>query len=387
MFMEMIEQRNPALLAAATTLHRQGAIGPDTWVIDRDAVVANARALAAQCQRYGIAAWFITKQIGRCPALISAVAQYLPVATAVDVREAVTVKNCGVRLGNVGHLVQIPRRQLPQLIDADHVTVYDQANLAAVAAAASKQQVTAAVLLKIAGGSETYPAQQGGFLVEQVPQVLRKLRNLSSVKVAGVTGFPCVLFDAARGEPQLTSVATQVLRAADLLRQEGIDPVVSLPSHSSCSTIPLVAAAGGTVVEPGHALTGTTPEHAVCADLAEKPAMVYVSEVLQTEPETVIAGGGFYARGHARSVRIRDEAAAELCGELAPLPGGYIDYYRSVWLPPGRTVALGATALLAFRSQLFATRSLVAVVAGVGARPELVGLYDGAGAKVSEGMR
>ena len=46
-------------------------------------------------------------------------------------------------------------------------------------------------------------------------------------------------------------------------------------------TIPEIRKLGGHQGEPGHALTGTTPLHAVL-DLPEIPALVYVSEILIT---------------------------------------------------------------------------------------------------------
>lgn len=49
---------------------------------------------------------------------------------------------------------------------------------------------------------------------------------------------------------------------------------------------------GATQVEPGHGLTGTTPLHAV-ADLAEEPAIAYVSEVSHLwNGKAYVFGGG-----------------------------------------------------------------------------------------------
>ena len=45
MFLEATVQRNPGLIEAALHLHRQGRITPNTYVIDVDAVEANAAAL------------------------------------------------------------------------------------------------------------------------------------------------------------------------------------------------------------------------------------------------------------------------------------------------------------------------------------------------------
>lgn len=382
MFFEAVSQRNPALFEAAASLHQSGKIGPDTWVVDRDAVVRNAEILAERCSDYDITAWFITKQLGRCPDLIEAISQHLPLATAVDYREALAVKRAGGKLANIGHLVQIPRRLLPKLIDANYVTVFDRANLRAVAKAALASGNEVPVLLKLTG-PEVYPGQEGGFELDDVPRLVAEIAEEDGIRLAGVTGFPCVLFDADVGRPKLTEIARRVTRAADILRKQGIDPVVSMPSHSSWSTIPLIAEAGGNVIEPGHALTGTTPEHAHNLALPEIPAMVYVSEIVQCEPVPAVAGGGFYPRGHAKHVLIRDGKSRELKTELEPSTPGHIDYYRRIARPDGQEISLGATALMAFRTQLFTTRSHLAVVSSVGGRARLDGVYDSYGHVIS----
>lgn len=389
MFLSMTERRNPALIEAARELHATGAIEPDTYVVDRDTVVANAAGLAAAALRHGVEPWFVTKQLGRTPALTAAVAAHIPRATAIDVREARAVVRGGALLGNVGHLVQVPRRALPEVLgaDPDHVTVYDVANLRAVADAAARLGRRQPVLLRIAGdAATTYPGQEGGIEPADVAQVLELADGLEHVRVAGVTGFPCLLFDSAAEVVRPTPTAERVLAAARALREAGIDPVVNLPSHSSCSTIPLVAELGGTHVEPGHALTGTTPEHAVREDLPERPAIVYVSEVAQESPTAAIFGGGFYPRGHARHVLLGADARR---ATLVDTPAENIDYYRRLRLPADAAAArLGEVAVMAFRTQIFVTRSRVAVVDGVHAgRPTVVGVFDATGRPVTEAER
>lgn len=391
MFLTQTQHRNPALIEAAQELHAHGRIEPDTYVLDLDVVSANARALADTAARHQVRPWFVTKQLGRVGLLTAAVAQAIPAATAIDVREARAVTAAGARLGNVGHLVQVPRRALPAILAADpaHVTVFDRANLRAVSAAAADLGRTQPVLLRIAGDpATTYPGQEGGIEPEDVPAVLDLAAALPHVRVAGVTGFPCLLFNPVTGKVQPTNTTDRVLRGADHLRSAGIDPLIDLPSHSSCSTIPMVARLGGTHVEPGHALTGTTPEHAARDDLPELPGMVYVSEIAQTLPGPAIFGGGFYPRGHARDVLVGAEGDSRLA-TLVDSPAENIDYYRRLRLPDGTAPAeLGEVAVMAFRTQIFVTRSHVAVVAGVQAgEPDLLGLFDSGGRPLPEGAR
>ena len=383
MFLTMTRRRNPALLEAAVELHTQGAIEPDTYVIDRDAVNRNAAALAAAADRHRVELWFVAKQYGRNPLITETIARHLPWATAIDAREADALLAGGAQLGNLGHLVQVPRRRLPSLLarQPSYVTVYDTDNLAAVAQAAAAVGIVQPVLLKIAGDpASVYPGQDGGILPDEIERVLAVANRYPSVRVAGATGFPCIVFDQAAGTTTGTGTLERVLQAGKILQRNGLDAKLSLPSHTSVSTIPMIAGLGATFGEPGHALTGTTPEHAVNPDLAEVPAMVYVSEIAQLGTAPSVFGGGFYARGGARSLQVHT-AHGTRSAQLLDTPAENIDYYRRFeWTEDGPAAHVGDTAIMAFRTQIFVTRSRVAVVSGISTgRPHLDGVFDSLG--------
>lgn len=390
MFLDALLRRNPLLVDAAAQLHADGRVEADTYVVDADAVEANAAALAKVAAEHGVTAWFVVKQLGRNPALAARIARHLPRAAAIDLREARVLRSAGVDLGNVGHLVQIPLRALDEALAwrPGHVTVYDRANLSAVGAAAERAGIVQDVLVRIAGdAASTYPAQEGGIELADLPAVLDESASTGTVRIVGVTGFPCVLLDPVTGEPRLTATGERVEMAAGILRARGIEPVVSMPSLSSCSTIPVLATHGATHIEPGHALTGTTPEHASRDDLPEVPAMVYVSEVARTEPDPAVLGGGFYARAHAEHAVI-DPRGAAVRARLIGTPPENIDYYRRLDLEAGdrERVRLGDTVVMAFRTQIFATRSRVAVVSGIASgTPVLDGIYDSVGTRIEGG--
>lgn len=387
MFLPITERRNPALIDAAVALHRSGQIDPDTYVIDRDAVGRNSAALAAAADEHGIGLWFVAKQYGRNPLVTATVAASIPAGAAIDHREARMLAGGGAQLGNVGHLVQIPRRRLPGILGLDpaYVTVFDTGNLEAVAEAAAALGRRQPVLLRVRGAPEaTFPGQEGGFDPDDVPGAVELARKLPGVEIAGATGFPCISFDTASRRPRPTATMKRVHAAAEALRADGIDPLLSLPSHTSVSTIPQIAAAGGRMGEPGHALTGTTPQHAEDPGLAEQPAMVYVSEIAQLGTAPSVAGGGFYSRGHERGLLV-DTASGPQHATLHSAPADAIDYYRRFdWHAEGVRAQVGDTAVMAFRTQVFVTRSRVAVVSGVGGSgPVLDGIFDSSGGRVA----
>lgn len=384
MFLDTVLTRNPGLVDAAAALHRDGEIPPDTYVMDLDAVEANAALLAAEAERLGISLWFVVKQIGRNPELIRAVARHIPRSAAIDPAEARALHAAGARPGNLGHLVQIPPRALPDMLAwrPEAVTVFDLANARAVAEAARGLGFVQDVLVRLeAADGAAYPGQEGGVPLDRLDAFAKDAEELDGIRIAGVTAFPCVLCDPATGVPAATPNFGLALKARDLLAARGHhDLKLSAPSATSMASLPLLAGLGATHGEPGHALTGTTPLHALDPGQPEKPAYVYVSEVAHTldDGRPAIHGGGFYSRAHIRGALL-PRTGTRL--GVRPAPAENIDYYRLLD-PPERAadVRVGDTALLAFRTQIFVTRSTVAVVSGLSSgTPRLNGLYDSHG--------
>ena len=127
MFLSVTLKRNPALVEAAVDLHRSGAIPPNTYVLDLDAIARNARLLARAADRAGIRLYMMTKQIGRNPEVARLIAANgIPRAVAVDPWEARLLGRAGIALGNVGHLVQIPSGMIEEILSygPEVVTVY-----------------------------------------------------------------------------------------------------------------------------------------------------------------------------------------------------------------------------------------------------------------------
>ncbi|MEV0913191.1 alanine racemase [Streptomyces sp. NPDC049967] len=384
MFLDTVLTRNPGLVDAAAALHRNGDIPPDTYVVDLDAVEANAALLAAEADRLGISLWFVVKQLGRNPELIRAIARHIPRSAAIDPAEARTLHAAGARPGNLGHLVQIPRRALPEMLawSPETVTVFDLANARAVSDAARELGFVQPVLIRLEGAEgDVYPGQEGGVPLDRLDAFAEAAEALDGIRIAGVTAFPCVLCDPATGVPAATPNFGLALKARELLAARGHrDLKLSAPSATSMASLPLLAELGATHGEPGHALTGTTPLHAVDPAQPEKPAYVYVSEVAHTldDGRPAIFGGGFYPRAHIRSALL-PRTGTRLGVQDAPAEN--IDYYRLLDAPDRAADArAGDTALLAFRTQIFVTRSTVAVVSGLASgTPRLNGLYDAHG--------
>jgi predicted amino acid racemase len=391
MFLDLLRRRNQALLDAATHLHQSGAIPPNTFVIDLDAVQRNASALAAESARLGLTPFAMTKQIGRNPdASRAIVAGGIAHAVGVDLECAVAAASGGLPTGHLGHLVQIPRHRAADAaaLEPLYWTVFSEQKAREAGAAAAARGRVQDVLLRIAApGDRFYRGHEGGFDAADVVAAADRIDAIDGVRFSGITTFPATLFDAATGTARSTpnlGTLTTALRALEAAGRTDVQ--VNAPGTTSVSVLETLAAAGATQVEPGHGLTGTTPLHAV-HDLVEEPAIAYVSEVSHLwNDDAYVFGGGLYVDpvlgGTTTSALIvgqgGDTASARKL--LVDMPAAdAIDYYATIPLG-GRAVQPGDTVLFGFRPQVFVTRGLTAGIAGLSTgRPTVAGIWSADG--------
>ncbi|KLI74651.1 amino acid racemase [Lacticaseibacillus zeae DSM 20178 = KCTC 3804] len=390
MFLKQLEKLNPELIQYAFKLHQTGQILPDTYVIDLDMIRQNTSYMVAEAKKNHVELLYMTKQVGRNPVIAKEVVNAgIPEAVVVDFREAETFMENGLALGNVGHLVQPPKHFLKRLLKygTKYVTMYSLENAQKLNEVASAVGIKQKVLLKVVGnGDDIYPGQTGGFTLAELDKQLDQLKTLSNIKLVGITTFPAILYDESKQDFLATANLKTIDRAKNIFNKHHLKTqVVSLPSATSTTSIPLIKQLGGNEGEPGHALTGTTPLHAV-KDQPEKPAYCYVSEVSHTfGSHSYVFGGGWYRRGHLKNALVQD-GEYYVHAHVLPLENSNIDYYLEL----DQQFKSGLPVVMAFRTQIFVTRSTVALVRGLqtaGATPELVGLYDSQGKKLPGRMQ
>lgn len=109
MFLNQTIRRNRELAETAFMLHQEGRILPDSYVVDVDAFLENARRLLHKAEENHIKLYFMLKQIGRNPYLAKALVELgYSGAVVVDYREGLVMMRHNIPIGNVGHLVQVP---------------------------------------------------------------------------------------------------------------------------------------------------------------------------------------------------------------------------------------------------------------------------------------
>lgn len=383
MFLEMVKKRNPELIDYSIQLHQQGKIMPDTYVIDLDRIKENVEKMAMLANQLDIELYFMTKQVGRNPVIAKTIIDAgIEKAVVVDFREAEVMMKNQIPLGNVGHIVQPPTHALKKIMEygVDYVTIFSIEKMKEVNEIAKELGIKQKIMLRVVGEEdELYPGQDGGFKLEELEEKMIDFKKLKHCHLNALTSFPCLLFDKDNKEYQETNNVDTLKKAKKIMEGHGftIDEL-NTPSATSIETLPLIKEIGGTQGEPGHAMTGTTPKHAEF-ELEEKPAYVYISEVSHNfKNHAYIYGGGYYARGNLEHALI-DNKGQKSQTKVLGFPSDNIDYYLEL----EDSQKVGATVVMAARTQMFVTRSQVALVKGLSQnKPKLVGLYTSQGVEV-----
>jgi predicted amino acid racemase len=388
-FLDVTLRRNPKLIETALAFHREGVIPPNCFVIDSDVVAENATLLHQAARRAGLGLYFTTKQIGFNPLLARCVVEAgISKAIAIDVREASVLARNQIPIGHIGHLVQIPSQLIgPMLrLEPEVITVFSVDKARQIAQVTAQEQREVRLLLRVVSeGDFVYPGQAGGLRLDTLAADAALIQGLPYVRIVGVTSYPCLQLDAATQALAPTQNFSTILQAARVLREElGITvEQINAPGNTCVASMGLLAEMGATHGEPGHALTGTTYLHAH-GDQAERPAIVYVSEVSHLHGnQAQLFGGGTYRRARVHNALVGSGAGKLVRTEVLPLSPTAIDYYVALVLPPDHPVRVGDTVILASRVQVFVSRSYVAVARGIQAgRPILMGLFDSWGSAV-----
>ena len=377
MFLDVLRRRNPALVEAAIALHQAGRIPANCYVLDLDAVEDNARAFRQRADALGLTVFAMTKQVGRNSGFCRALGRGgIDRAVAVDMACAQALRAAGMRVGHLGHLVQVPRFEADAAardIAPDYWTVFSGAKASEAAGAALRAGRTQKLLARIqAPGDTFYRGHEGGFDAAGVAAVAAELDALDGARFAGITTFPALLFDHETGTVAPTPNLATLSRAREVLEKSGHAGIeVNAPGTTSSVVLEMLAEAGATQCEPGNGLHGTTPLHAI-RDLPEVPAMLYVTEVSHLHGGHAYAfGGGLYIDPVFPDYQVRALVASEptvadaaLAEVEMPAPAA-IDYYAMIDAGGRVRPEPGDSVVFGFRAQAFVTRAYVAGVTGV----------------------
>jgi predicted amino acid racemase len=377
MFLDVLRRRNPGFIRAAQALHQSGAIPANAYVIDLDAVAANSRLIKAEADRLNLKVFAMTKQVSRQSGFCRAVMDGgIDRAVAVDMACAIACQKAGLKVGHLGHLVQIPRAEAAigaRDIAPDYWTVFSHDKAVEAAAAARGAGRTQAILARVQTAGDTfYRGHEGGFPADDAIGAARQIDALDGARFAGITSFPAQLYDHETRRIRHTPNLATLRRTADALARAGFrDIEINAPGTTSLVTLAALAEAGATQVEPGNGLHGTTPLHAV-EDLPEKPAVLYLSEVSHVHAGRAYCfGGGLYIDPVFPDYDVRALVGPEPTTDASALrsveipPPAAIDYYGMIDASGQNPPRTGDTVIFGFRGQAFVTRAYAVGISGV----------------------
>ncbi|WP_157014783.1 alanine racemase [Mesorhizobium xinjiangense] len=377
MFLDVLRRRNPAFVEAAIKLHREGRIPANAYVLDLDAVEENARLFKAEAGRHGMKVFAMTKQVGRNSAFCRAVMRGgIDRAVAVDMACAVACDRAGLKVGHLGHLVQVPRDEAEMAasrLRPDYWTVFSEEKAREAGAAASKAGRKQALLARIHTEGDTfYRGHEGGFRAEDIAAVADMIDRLDGARFAGLTSFPALLYDNEKKTVLPTHNLSTLAKAAEALVKAGRSDIeVNAPGTTSSAVLDTLADAGATQCEPGNGLHGTTPLHAI-EDLPERPAVLYLTEVSHLHADRAYCfGGGLYIDPVFPDYDVKAIVAdAPTTSERALAsveipPPSAIDYYGMIDATGPAKPKAGDTVVFGFRGQAFVTRAFTVGVSGI----------------------
>ena len=390
MFLKKIIERNGNLIDTVVELHQKGLIPANAYVLDLDTIYENGRLMAEQCHLHGMKLYPMTKQIGRNPAVVRTLnAAGADGYVCVDMADARRVFQAGGKVGHLGHLVQVPAAETEAavLMKPEYWTVYSFEKAEAISKALPRGW-TQKVMLRIYGANDIYyTGHEGGFPVETVVEAAEKIDAMPGLKFAGITTFPTQLFNKETGTVEHTENYRTLIRAKEMLAAAGYTDIeLNAPGTTSSHLFEEMAANGVTQVEPGHGLTGTTPVHAL-RDMAEKPGVVYVSEVCHFyKGRGYCYGGGMYIDPVFDPYTVKacvgstpEQAKNNLVACDIPNPAA-IDYYGIFEPVEEGRIRQGDTVVFGYRIQAFVTRGYVVPISGISkGEPKIEGIYDSDG--------
>ena len=396
MFLDLLVRRNPQFVEAAMSLHKQGKIPANAYVLDLDAVERNARMFSEAASKLGLTTFAMTKQVGRHSGFCQAVMRGgINRSVAVDMPCAVACDRAGLKTGHLGHLVQVPQQEADfaaSHLKPDFWTVFSDAKAQEAASAAVRAGQEQALMARIQTGGDTfYRGHEGGFEADSIIDVADRLDSLQGGRFAGITTFPALLFDQETRKVKPTPNLTTLNKAAEALAQAGRSVIaINAPGTTSSAVLSALADAGATQVEPGNGLHGTTPLHAV-EDLPEDPAVLYLSEVSHHHGgKAYCFGGGLYIdpvfpKYQVRALVSSSPTALPSALRNVEIPDySAIDYYAMIDADGETAPAPGDTVVFGYRGQAFVTRAMIAGIRGIeSGNPEVTTIENGFGDPVN----
>lgn len=199
MFLDKVKSRNKRLIDIAVKMHQKGEIMPDSYIIDIDTLLSNAKKMLEVAKQNNVRLLFMLKQLGRNPYIAKKLVDLgYEGAVVVDYNEAKIMMRNNIPIGNIGNLVQIPQKMIGEIIDygVDVITVFSIEKLTLINEIAKTKNKVQKIIIKVYSDDDIfYSGQESGIYIDDLQQFLSETDKLSNIKIVGVTSFPAFLYE------------------------------------------------------------------------------------------------------------------------------------------------------------------------------------------------
>ena len=386
MFLDSLIKRNKKLIEFTKNAFEKGLILPNSYVLDLDSIKENAKLIKKEADKYNIDVFQMTKQFGRNPIVAKAIKSVgIKKSACVDFQCGLVLNKAKIKIGNIGHLVQIPNNLINKILKLkpEVITVFSIEKINKISKEAKKLNINQDIILRVVDSKDTfYEGQHGGFDIKKLDLSIKKIKKISNVNIIGFTSFPSLLFNGKKYLP--TNNLKTINKAIRIAKKNNLKiKHINSPSANSTSTIKLLKKFNTTHIEPGHALTGTMPSNSIFEE-PEIPSILYVSEISHKfNNKAFFFGGGYYPRSHFDKVIVylKNKKNYKIVN-INKFDSNYIDYYLNFNIK-NEKINVGDIVISSFRTQIFVTRSLVFVVEGLRTnKPKILEIYSSQGDKI-----
>lgn len=152
MFLDKVKSRNKRLIDIAVKMHQKGEIMPDSYIIDIDTLLSNAKKMLEVAKQNNVRLLFMLKQLGRNPYIAKKLVDLgYEGAVVVDYNEAKIMMRNNIPIGNIGNLVQIPQKMIGEIIDygVDVITVFSIEKLTLINEIAKTKNKVQKIIIKV----------------------------------------------------------------------------------------------------------------------------------------------------------------------------------------------------------------------------------------------
>jgi len=389
MFLKKIIKKNQPLIETAIKLHQEGKIPPSCFVFDLDTIKDNAVQLVEEARKCNLKMYLMTKQINRNPFIAAiAISCGFEGVVAVNFQGASVHARYGIPVKHIGHLCQIPKKDILKAINLnpDVITVYSYIEAKRISDTANLIGRKQDIILRIVGKNDTFfYGQEGGILKSELEEVTEKILKLSNISIAGVTSFPCLQYVTKRGEKVIpTNNLTTIIKAAKFLENKfGINiKQINTPGNNFLEVFKILADAGATHIEPGQALTGASPSHAL-EDIKGITSHVFITEISH-----IINGKGYaFGEGLWQGAKMEGDLENALVGatfdecmnnilSIENYGQDQIINYHVI-ISQGKKCKIGDTVVSSSYIQMQETNSYTAPVSGIhSGSPKVEAIFD-----------